>query len=259
MSRLFRFRKSKANLTLQNVVGSQEPAATAIPEDQSIPEHEKPLGLRSLLTFRVIVSAGNYATLSLLDIAYRGIQPLFLATPIAFGGLGLTPPIIGNILSCYGILNGFVQVFFFAKIHDKWGSRNTFLCGILSTFPIFAIFPLINYLARRSGEEGLGLAIWALVGLQVCLSVCVSFSYGAVFIYIAGASPNRASLGAVNGLAQVSVSLMRAVGPATANSLFSLSIKHNYLGGSMVYVVLMMITGGATICGLMLPKQVWKN
>ncbi|KAG6858599.1 hypothetical protein C0995_015403, partial [Termitomyces sp. Mi166 len=55
--------------------------------------------LRHVLNSRVIISVGNYAFAALLEMSFRAIQPLFFATPIDFGGLGLPPPSIGNILS----------------------------------------------------------------------------------------------------------------------------------------------------------------
>ena len=80
---------------------------------------------------------------------------------------------------------------------------------------------------------------------------------GCVFIFITASAPNKASLGSVNGLAQMLVSIMRTVGPATANSLFALSIdeKHHYLGGYFVYYAL-----GALVCvalwvGTFLPDK----
>ena len=84
---------------------------------------------------------------------------------------------------------------------------------------------------------------------------------GSVFIYITASSPNKASLGSVNGLAQMSVSIMRAIGPALSNSLFSLSIdqEHHYLGGLLVYVVLAGLTCVALYVGSLLPKDVWKD
>lgn len=78
---------------------------------------------------------------------------------------------------------------------------------------------------------------------------------GAVFIYIVEASPNRASLGATNGLCQLSVSLMRTIGPAAVNSLFSLSIEKGYLGGWMVYYALMATTFAALCVGAQLPRR----
>ena len=50
---------------------------------------------------------------------------------------------------------------------------------------------------------------------------------------------------------------MRAIGPAAANSLFSLSIEKGYLGGYLVYYVLVFISSGALALGLMLPRQIW--
>lgn len=80
---------------------------------------------------------------------------------------------------------------------------------------------------------------------------------GAIFIYISAAAPNRASLGSVNGISQMTVSIMRAIGPAAANSLFSLSISKNLLGGSMVYYILMGVVGVSIFVASLLPKQIW--
>lgn len=94
-------RTSKANLTLQNVSSSQDnrvgPAGTSEEVDKT--SAEKPLPLKELLTSKVIVSALNYASLALTDIAIRSVQPVFFATPIELGGLGLPPYKIGHILS----------------------------------------------------------------------------------------------------------------------------------------------------------------
>jgi hypothetical protein len=213
---------------------------------------EKPLSLLSLLTPQVIIAAGNYATLSLVDISFRAIQPLFLSTPIHLGGLGLPPSTIGNLLSIFGVLNGVFQVFFFAQINDRWGSKRVFIAGIVAALPVFASFPVINYLART---QGYSLMVWTAVGFQIVTSVAISISYGAVFIFITRASPNRASLGATNGLSQMSVSIMRAIGPAATNSLFSVSIDKGYLGGQLVYFVLLSVVAVSIFVGTLLPNQ----
>lgn len=54
---------------------------------------------------------------------------------------------------------------------------------------------------------------------------------------------------------QVAVSVMRAIGPATANSMFSLSIAHNYLGGYLVYYMLVLIVGVALLVASILPSR----
>lgn len=139
------------------------------------PKTEKPGSLRSLLTPRVVIAATNYAFLSLVDIAFRAIQPVFLSTPIKLGGLGLDPARIGSILSVFGILNGFFQVFFFAAINNRLGSKKTFILGIASAVPLFTCYPLMSVLAQK---YGLNLAVWILVYAQIVLSIGMSLSYG---------------------------------------------------------------------------------
>lgn len=90
-------------------------------------------------------------------------------------------------------------------------------------------------------------------------------------MFIQGAAPNRASLGATNGLCQVcpvplhlcppadllqmTVSIMRAIGPAVSNSLFSLSIDKGYLGGNLVYYILTGMVGMALYVAFLLPRK----
>ena len=85
----------------------------------------------------------------------------------------------------------------------------------------------------------------------------IPHSTGAVFIFITASAPNKASLGTVNGMAQMIVSIMRTVGPASANSLFSLSIdkEHHYMGGYFVYVVLSLIVCVALYVSTLLPGK----
>jgi hypothetical protein len=171
LSRFFKFRNDEPG-PAQNVVQSQESTLSPVTK----PHHnEEPPSFRSLLTPRVIIAAGNYASLSLVDVAFRAIQPLFLSTPIELGGLGMPPSTIGKILSVYGILNGLFQVLFFARIHDYWGSKKLFTVGIASGFPIFAAFPLMSYLAKT---HGVGTAVWAIIAFQTVISIGFSLSYG---------------------------------------------------------------------------------
>ncbi|KAG6896033.1 hypothetical protein C0992_010755 [Termitomyces sp. T32_za158] len=171
ISQLFKSRKDKVSLPAKCAV-SQEPLGR---QGQDVHDEEEPLPLRDLLTSRVLLAAGNYASLSLVDIAFRAIQPLFLSTPVAFGGLGLSLPVIGNILSAYGVCNGAFQVFFFQSIHDHFGSKRTFIAGMACAFPCFIAFPIINALAKSHGVTTL---VWAAVALQALVSIGLSLSYG---------------------------------------------------------------------------------
>jgi hypothetical protein len=175
ISRLFNITPERKKPTLQNAIGSTNPSVQNVEDDRQCPQAEGPLPLLSLLTPRVVVAAGNYASLSLVDIAFRSIQPVFLSTPISFGGLGLPTPSIGTLLSGQGILNGIFQVFFFARINDRWGSKKTFIAGISTAIPAFIMFPVANALART---QGYSIAVWAVIALQTISCISLSLSYG---------------------------------------------------------------------------------
>ncbi|TBU63114.1 MFS general substrate transporter [Dichomitus squalens] len=219
-----------------------------------VDDKSRPLPFKRLLIPRVIVPAANYAFLAIVDITLRAIQPVFYSTPVALGGLGLNPQQIGYILSFYGTVNGVTQIFLFSRVNDRFGSKRVYLVGLASVLPVFAMFPFINELARL---EGLTPMVWGLVVCQSLMGIIINFAYGAVFIFITASSPNKASLGSVNGLAQMVVSLMRTIGPATANSLFSLSIdqEHHYMGGYFVYYALSALVLVAVWVGTLLPKD----
>ena len=76
-------------------------------------------------------------------------------------------------------------------------------------------------------------------------------------MYVASSSPNKRSLGGTNGIAQLSASIVRAVGPATSTSLFAASVEYNWLGGNAVYVVLVLLTGLSLVVGNKLPRDLW--
>jgi hypothetical protein len=161
ISRLFNITPERTNLCVQNF--------------DDCPQAEGPLPLRSLLTPRVLIAAGNYASVSLVDIAFRSIQPVFLSTPIDLGGLGLPTSSIGTLLSGQGILYGIFQVFFFTHIHQHWGLKKTFIAGISTAIPAFIMFPVANALART---QGCSIAVWGLIALQSISWVLLGLSYG---------------------------------------------------------------------------------
>ncbi|KAF9234231.1 MFS multidrug-resistance DHA1 sub-family [Melanogaster broomeanus] len=209
------------------------------PQDLAKDDDTRALPLRALLIPRVLIAAGNYATLSLLDIAFRAVQPLFYATPTELGGLGLDPPHIGNILAIYGVVNGLFQIFFFADMHDRFGSKAIYSVSMASGIPLILTFPVINCSGTSTGIklDGLG-RDWTTARDSLSSS---NLAYSCIFIYIAAASPNRGSLGATN-----------------ATSMFSLSIQTpEHAWYAYYYLMLLVFIGiGAS---LLLPRKLWRN
>ncbi|KAG5353021.1 hypothetical protein C0989_010989 [Termitomyces sp. Mn162] len=131
--------------------------------------------LRLVLNSRVIISVGHYAFVALIEVAYRAIQPLFFATPIDFGGLGLSPPSIGNLLAGAGALTGILQLLFFSSIHRRWGTKATFLNGLIGSLPMFFTFPIAHLLV---GMYGFNRLLWVFIVLQSIMSFGYGLSFG---------------------------------------------------------------------------------
>ncbi|KAI0359917.1 MFS general substrate transporter [Trametes cingulata] len=210
--------------------------------------------LRSLLTRPVLWSITNYASLAFLEIAYRAIQPLFFSTPVELGGLGLPPSTIGIILGSFGIMDGVFQALYFAKFVEWWGQKRVFQLGMSMFIPLYLLFPLMNIIAKGSGSSAM---LWALIILQLALSVVMDMAYGCCFMFVTSAAPNRRSLGATNGVAQLAASVVRAIGPAGSTSLFALSLDRNWLGGYGVYVIFTALSCLFMLAGIPLPRYCW--
>ncbi|KAI0351304.1 MFS general substrate transporter [Trametes cingulata] len=218
-----------------------------------MPDHAPP-SLRKVLTRRVLISVANYGVLSLVEIAFLALLPLFLATPIELGGLGLDPPTIGIILGTFGVLNGLIQALLFAKLMDIWGPKRMFQQGLLMFVPLYLLFPAMNLYAKA---HGITPVLWVLVFVQQLLMVVMDLSFGAIFIFVTSSAANNRSLGATNGVAQLVASVTRAIGPAAATSLFAASLEHNWLGGYGVYPILIIVTVLLTFVSTHLPRNMW--
>jgi hypothetical protein len=78
-----------------------------------------------------------------------------------------------------------------------------------------------------------------------------------MYLYISSAVPNKRSLGAANGLAEVATSILSAIGPAAADWLFAFSLTHNVLSGNFAYVVFVGVACVALGISTQLPRNTW--
>jgi len=150
---------------------SGSPAATE--NGVVIDDRETPLSFRELLIAPVLVATGSYASFTILDISFRTVLPVYLATPLKMGGLGLDPPAIGTILATMEVTGGVLQLLFFPPLHHRLGGKTIFLTTISLFFPIAALFPITNSVGQA---HGLSNVVWFLVGLQIFLFACASLA-----------------------------------------------------------------------------------
>jgi hypothetical protein len=231
----------------------------------------RPLPLRQLLTFPILISVSNYLALALLDIALSALVPLFLAMPIEIGGLGFKPYTIGLILATYGGGSGLFQLSCFPLLVRRLGERRVFMYSLAMSLPIFALFPITSLAAKKWGiSSGVWIPIACILALRAMLdtafgaSVRALLAYqnkkpyfpGAILIYITASAP-KSSRGTVNGLSQTMASIARAIGPALSTSFFSFSVERNILGGYAVYTVFFVLSGCALVLARRLPEEMW--
>ncbi|EIW79412.1 MFS general substrate transporter [Coniophora puteana RWD-64-598 SS2] len=214
-----------------------EPSSSSDVE-QAAPQTETSLPLRALMIPSVIYPVANYGMLSLADMCFLALFALFFASPIDVGGLGFPPSIIGTLLGLLGLVDAVVQTLFFARVVERLGAKTTFRVGVFALFPLFFLFPVLNWVIVWNGGERTPL-LWVLITLQLSLVLLMDMSYACIFMLITAAAPNKRTLGAVNGLGQTVASTARAISPAMVTSIFAASKQYNLLGGNLVYVFML--------------------
>lgn len=219
-------------------------------------DEDAPLPLRKVMVWPVIISVANYSALAFLEIMLGALLPLFFAMPIEIGGLGFSPPTIGYLWGGYGAAAGIFNILCFAKLIRRFGEKRVFFFGMTIITPIYILMPIMSVCART---WGVGPLVWSLVLFELFLMVVMDISYGAIFMFVTASAPNKRSLGATNGLSQMTVSIARAIGPALSTSLFSYSVQHNILGGYGVYLLMIILSLLALVIATFLPAHVWDS
>ena len=151
---------------------SENKNSSAAIEDGPVDPHEIPLSFRKCLIAPVLLACGSYASFTILDISFNTMLPVYLATSINMGGLGLDPLAIGTILASM-VLGGILQLLFFAPLHNRLDGKALFLAMISLFIPIAALFPITNHVTQ---EYGMSHFAWFLVGLQIFFFACASLA-----------------------------------------------------------------------------------
>ena len=137
-------------------------------------EHSVDIPVRALLTFSVIIAITNYMAVAFLNISVNALLPLFFHMPIVMGGLDLDPVSIGYIMGLYGAGTGAFQIFFFAKLVRRFGTRRLFIMSTATFIPTFLTFPFINLVAKK---WGVCTGVWLLVGWLLFMLFFIDTAY----------------------------------------------------------------------------------
>jgi len=228
-----------------NVQDLEEDSLLLSPQDEIVP-------IRELLTYPVIIAILNFLTLDFLNTCLGVLMTLFFSMAVDVGGLGLDIVRIGYILSGYRAFTAFFMATVCPRIIQSFGERYAFIAAIYGILISTILFPII---ALSTHHFGLSMSVWICIGFWAIPMAFTQMGFTCVFIFITAASPNKGSLGATNGLAQMVVSAARMMAPVFATSLFSFSVKHNLLGGYAVYAVFFVLSCFAVFLTRGLPHR----
>ncbi|KAJ6468340.1 major facilitator superfamily multidrug-resistance, DHA1 sub-family [Mycena sanguinolenta] len=214
---------------------------------------ELPPPMRELLIRPVLISLSTYGLLAFCNMAQDALVPLFFATPIPLGGLGLKPADIGLILSICGVSNAIVQALFGGWIIRRFGARRVFIAGFCGLSVQFAMYPLIGFLARRAGQ--VDVLVYTVLAFQLSCTFMVYLSFATASLFVMDAAPGKTSVASVNGMSLTVVTMMRSMAPSFASSLFAVSAEKQLAGGNFVYITLVIVSLGAVRCATLLPRK----
>ncbi|CAE6365194.1 unnamed protein product [Rhizoctonia solani] len=193
----------------------------------------------------------SYAFMAYVTVSINTVSVLWLYTPLESGGMGFSVAEIGTTLVIAGLSTTFISVVVFPPLERRVGAVLLFRFGMVMQILSVLTFPLGRAIALAGGKRG------AYLGAALVLVVrCIA---GLVFLcnmlLVNRAAPSRRSLGTVNGLAQMVASASRAIGPASATSLFAFSIKHNVLGGNLIWIVLSLAAVLGVVAACQIPND----
>ncbi|KAH7341380.1 major facilitator superfamily domain-containing protein [Rhizoctonia solani] len=211
---------------------SETDALLADPEDN---EYEEPHNwtVRELLKLPELRQLYRSSViLSFLAEAYVVVFVLFSYTEIQYGGLGFEPAEIGSS-HC-----------------PAPREADQDIPGCMSLWPIgYAIPPILNIIARVSsgnGQHEIGTAasaaIWTGIWIAQLLTKTACTAYAMNMVLARQSAPDQRALGATNGLNQLFMVGSRMFAPVTVSTIFALSSEHNWLGGHLVWVIMVALS-----------------
>ncbi|KAK6500107.1 hypothetical protein TWF481_010465 [Arthrobotrys musiformis] len=191
----------------------------------------------------------TYQHIMLLAFAYTAVTPVFWFTPVALGGLGLSPLQISLFMSLNGLSQAVWLLLVFPPLQNRIGT-NGVLRACATAYPAFlAIPPLLNLLLRG----GFSTTFWIGAPILMAVGCGVAMSFTAIQLALNDVVPSPQVLGTLNGLCLAMASGVRAFSPALFASLFAVNARTQWLLGHAIWGLLVVIAFGFTVVSRRMP------
>jgi hypothetical protein len=147
-------------------------ALEAVP---ALTEHDEPASIWSLMTHQVVITMANYAFSVFMDSASSALNPLVYASPISYGGLGLSSFDIGIIMSISGIMLGLGSTVLFPVLTRKLGLKKLYRICFAGHLIIQPTYVLMNMTARHYGC--VNRLVWMILVVQLSVANLTVMTY----------------------------------------------------------------------------------
>ncbi|KAJ2849745.1 hypothetical protein IWW36_002411 [Coemansia brasiliensis] len=216
-----------------------------------------------LLTPTVIrVMATNVVmclAVAMCDQAY----PIFAASDSSDGGLGFASRGIGISMAISSVAVLYLQLVAYSRLERKHGALWCYRKGQIILIPFYLTIPFLSMLASRLeasiNSQGIlsmpstwvplsmnELFLWVLlIILLLARTTGNVLAFTSINLLTVNLAPSKSDLGFMNGAQQLAMSATRIIGPVLAGSVWSWSIKHNFLypfNSHMVWVLCATLT-----------------
>jgi hypothetical protein len=193
-------------------------------------------------------------------------------------GLGWNSPDLAISLAIMGLVQLVAQFVLYPMINARVSTMTLYRWSSVMYIPLYMTCPVVSHYGDVWGPEGATL-VWYLMLLNLTIRFTLStFSYTAVMLMVSAIinasrtgllflrliikqvnnSAPVENLGTVNGVAQMSVSFVRGIGPALGGSLWSFSLTSG-LGFPFNYFFVFIFMSFISLFNFLsaLPIPVW--
>ncbi|KAJ2398877.1 hypothetical protein GGI23_002987 [Coemansia sp. RSA 2559] len=201
------------------------------------------LSRRDILTPTVIRFLLSNLILSLAYSMHNQLYPIFAATNVADGGLGMDPRTIGYTLMLCSFFVVYLQLVKYPRDQRKYGTLACYRRGLLWLAVFGTTLPFLSNLAKyidKPADNMTGIHGAMLPSLKSCLfwgylliELFIRI-HGDIMAYTSGniigtnVAPRKNCLGFVTGLQNQLNAITFMLGPLISGYLWSWSIKHSY-------------------------------
>jgi MFS family permease len=200
--------------------------------------------------FQILIQPGilkilvTYMLLSTISIGFDEAFPLWAMSTTEKGGLNISSPQVGNILSVTGAMLVVFTVVICPRVTNYYGTQKTFLIAQLSGAPLVIMIPVIRNLQDLVHLNSTT-SQWLIMTLFILFKMSTNLAFSTIALIINQSVPSnkRAS---INGLAMTLGSFAKGIGPIICSIILAWSIN-DHLSYPLNYHLLFIVLAIASV------------